>query len=950
MQHRLFLLLVSLFPFASSAAEKSAAWNCAQSSDGKEWVCSGDDENSPPKNQVQETTIHSNVLETGNAANKAITTPPVETTPAIKQSIAPAPKIPESKHIEIDANPTPAATVETRQLNDTPKLLSETAAEWECNSAQTGNQWDCQKTQQTTLSTNASGTLQETSKVAKKSHSSQGIGIVPPAFTAKEEETFDVLKSQLKIDPWQHCTNPNAPKSTFKSNKTLRNNAPIDVKSNYSEIFDNEISSYFGNVVIKHADQQLSSDNANYDSVAKTLDIHGDAYYSDDDLTVHTNAGTFDLDSDQAKLRDVLFIAPSAPLRGHASAVIRDSKTVSRYQDVAYTSCPTGSQDWVIHASELKIDKEEGEGIAKNAWLEFKGAPVFYSPYMSFPTDSNRKSGFLAPSFGSTQRSGINFGMPYYWNIAPNYDATFKPRYLTKRGILLAGDFRYLTESSLGQTNLELLPNDYLKQNQPRYFASVKNTTRFTDKVHANVDLNYVSDKNYFAELGSALSLPNFSYLKSQADVGYYGDMMNAVARIENYQSIDKYLTGNKLPYRKLPEIDIHFKHEFNQLPVPVNVALNNEFVYFQHSSLLNGQRSNVKPSVSMPLQSESAYITPKASLQYTNYFLSDPLISGYSSQISRTLPIFSTDSGMTFERNLNLGGKGFLNTIEPRLFYLYIPRADQKDIPIFDTSAYDIWFNTLFRENRFSGLDRIQDANQVTMAVSSRLIDEHTGKERAKFSLGNILYFQDREVQAPFYIQKIDANGKPTLETFTPPTETGSFSNVIGELSAKINDHVAIDSGIQFDPYQNEISRGKAILHLTNQPNEIINVGYRYRKIAPTIIPNRENDIIQSDMSFHYPIYDNWSAVGRWQYSLLYNSTQESFLGIEKENCCWRFRVIGRRYVNNLNVFSNGADVQGVSQTGIFFQVELKGLTGVGEKIDTFLEQNIYGYRATEQ
>ncbi len=983
MQHRLFLLLVSLFPFASSAAEKSAAWNCAQSSDGKEWVCSGDDENSPPKNQVQETTIHSNVLETGNAANKAITTPPVEstptikqsiapapkipeskqieveanlppaatveTTPAIKQSIAPAPKIPESKHIEIEPNLPPATTVETRQINDTPKLLSETAAEWECNSAQTGNQWDCQKTQQTTLSANEPETLQETSKVAKKSHSSQGISIVPPAFTAKEEETFDVLKSQLKIDPWQHCTNPNAPKSTFKSNKTLRNNAPIDVKSNYSEIFDNEISSYFGNVVIKHADQQLSSDNANYDSVAKTLDIHGDAYYSDDDLTVHTNAGTFDLDSDQAKLRDVLFIAPSAPLRGHASAVIRDSKTVSRYQDVAYTSCPPGSQDWVIHASELKIDKEDGEGIAKNAWLEFKGAPVFYSPYMSFPTDNNRKSGFLAPSFGSTQRSGINFGMPYYWNIAPNYDATFKPRYLTKRGILLAGDFRYLTESSQGQTNLELLPDDYLKQNQPRYFASVKNTTRFTDKVHANVDLNYVSDKNYFAELGSALSLPNFSYLKSQADVGYYGDMMNAVARIENYQSIDKYLTGNKLPYRKLPEIDIHFKHEFNQLPVPVNVALNNEFVYFQHSSLLNGQRSNVKPSVSMPLQSESAYITPKASLQYTNYFLSDPLISGSSSQISRTLPIFSTDSGMTFERNVNLGGKGFLNTIEPRLFYLYIPRKDQKDIPIFDTSAYDIWFNTLFRENRFSGLDRIQDANQVTMAVSSRLIDEHTGKERAKFSLGNILYFQDRQVQAPFYIQKNDANGKPTLETFTPPTETGSFSNVIGELSAQINDHVAIDSGIQFDPYQNDISRGKAILHLTNQPNEIINVGYRYRKIAPTIIPNRANDIIQSDMSFHYPIYDNWSAVGRWQYSLLYNSTQESFLGIEKENCCWRFRVVGRRYVNNLNVFSNGADVQGVSQTGIFFQVELKGLTGMGEKLDTFLEQNIYGYRATE-
>ncbi|MDQ5940094.1 MAG: LPS-assembly protein, partial [Pseudomonadota bacterium] len=581
MQHRLFLLLVSLFPYASNAAEKSAAWNCAQSSDGKEWVCSGED-NISHQNQAEETPIHSNTLATKNTVNKEQeSTAPVTKAPIIER-IAPLPKTPEPQHINVESTAPAALPSETRQVPiNTPSTLSpETAAEWECNAGQKGNQWDCQKTQPSALSANESQTTSDAPKIAKKSHYSNW-GLLPSAFTAKEEDTFDVLKSQLKIDPWQHCKNPNAPKPIFKSNKTLRNNAPIDVRSNYSEIFDNEISSYFGNVVIKHADQQLSSQSANYDSVAETLNIQGDAYYSDDDLSVHTNAGTFDLNSDQAKLRDVLFIAPSAPLRGHASAVIRDSKTVSRYQDVAYTSCPTGNQDWVIHAAELKIDKEEGEGTAKNAWLEFKGAPVFYSPYMSFPTDSNRKSGFLAPSFGSTQRSGFNFGMPYYWNIAPNYDATFKPRYLTKRGILLAGDFRYLTQSSQGQTSLELLPDDYLKQNQPRYFASVKNTTRFTDKVHANVDLNYVSDKNYFAELGSALSLPNFSYLKSQADVGYYGDTLNAVARLENYQSIDKYLTGNKLPYRKLPEIDIDFKHEFNQLPVPVNVALNNEFVYF---------------------------------------------------------------------------------------------------------------------------------------------------------------------------------------------------------------------------------------------------------------------------------------------------------------------------------------------------------------------------------
>jgi LPS-assembly protein len=878
MQRPLFLFLISTLSYTSHAAPNSAAWNCEQSKDGKEWVCNGDEK--PPENspvQIQETPV---AIEQPAAVEIEKPTPVVETTPPIEKAVV-------EKEV---TRPAPVTT---------------------------------------------------------KIESSHGFSILPSAFDATQEQTFNVLKSQLKIDPWQHCTNPNAPKQVqVSSNKSDRVHAPINVKSNYSEIFENEISSYFGNVRIDRADQQMSSNAANYDSVTGKLDAQGDVYYSDDDMAVHTNAATFDMSNDQAKLRDVLFIAPGAPLRGHAGAVYRESKTISHYQDVAYTSCPTGNQDWVVHSNELKIDKEDGRGTAKNAWLEFKGTPIFYSPYLSFPTDSRRTSGFLAPSFGSTQRSGFNISTPYYFNIAENYDATFRPRYLTKRGILLAGEARYLTESSQGQASVEVLPNDYLRNDQPRYFASMKNTTKFTDKIQANVDLNFVSDKNYFAELGSALSMPNFSYLKSQADVGYYGDEISAVGRVENYQSIDKYLTGDKLPYRKLPQINVNLKHSFDFVPMPVNVAMDNEFVYFQHTSLLNGQRSNIKPSVSLPMQSASAYVTPKVSLQYTNYFLSNPLTTHDSRQIDRTLPIFSTDSGMTFERNLNLDGKKFLHTLEPRLYYLYIPRTNQNDIQVFDTAVYDMWFNTLFRENRFSGIDRMQDANQITAAVTSRLIDEQTGKERAKFSLGNIVYFQDRTVTMPI----IDpATGNKIGDS---PIETSRFSNIIGELSSRINDHVSIDSGLQWNPQDSDISRGKAILHLTNQPNEILNLGYRYRKnTVADVVHNISTGISQSDVSFSYPIYDNWSAIGRWQYSLLYNSTQESFFGVEKENCCWRFRVVGRRYINNLNVYYNGEvpDAQGVSQTGVFFQVELKGLTGMGEKLDTFLEQNIYGYRSAQ-
>ena len=971
MQRPLFLLLLSTLSYASEAATNASAWNCEQSKDGKEWVCSGDTKSAEPVPTTQiETPIitpEPKTVETAVPIEVEKQVEPIITLPPIEKVIV--------KEVE------KLRPVSIQTENST----APTSGEWQCGADGKSSEWNCQQTKKSNSTENSEReSVAEIKSVSTKSDNSRGLSILPEAFDATQEQTFDVLKSQLKIDPWQHCTNPNAPKQVqLISNKGERTRSPINVKSNYSEIFENEISSYFGNVHIDRADQQMSSNAANYDSVAGKLDVQGDVYYSDDDMSVHTNAATFNLSNDQAKLRDVLFIAPSAPLRGHAGAVYRDSKNISRYQDVAYTSCPTGNQDWVIHASELEIDKEEGRGSAKNAWLEFKGAPVFYSPYLAFPTDSRRTSGFLAPSFGSTQRSGFNISTPYYFNIAPNYDATFRPRYLTKRGILLAGEFRYLTESSQGQTSVEVLPNDYLRQDKPRFFASMKNTTKFTDRIQANVDLNFVSDKNYFAELGSALSMPNFSYLKSQADVGYYGDEISAVGRVENYQSIDKALTKGKLPYRKLPQINVNLKHGFDQLPVPVNVAMENEFVYFQHTSLRNGQRSNIKPSISLPMQSASAYVTPKIAVQYTNYFLSDPQSNinssettsspswawqpnGFLGQVSRTLPIFSTDSGMTFERNLNLGGKEFLNTLEPRLFYLYIPRTNQDAInTMFDTATYDMWFNTLFRDNRFSGIDRMQDANQITTAITSRLIDEQTGKERAKFSLGNIFYFQDREIQVPYYLQNyeknidgkyvpvLDAAKNPTYYQFMPGIDKTRFSNIIGEFSARINDHVAIDSGVQYDPYQSEISRGKAMLHLTNQPNEILNLGYRYRKMSPTLFPNlpnsRPNDIIQSDVSFHYPIYDNWSAIGRWQYSLLYNSTQESFFGVEKENCCWKFRVVGRRYLNNLNVFASDADIQGTSQTGVFFQVELKGLTGMGEKLDTFLEQNIYGYRSAQ-
>jgi LPS-assembly protein len=758
---------------------------------------------------------------------------------------------------------------------------------------------------------------------------------------------------------------PSLASPSFVPGKDLRAVTPLDVKSDYGEVFDNEISSYFGNVEVTRADQRSLSNAASYDSVSETLDLQGNVYYSEDELALFSEAATLKLASDQAKLRDVMFIAPSAPLRGRSKAVYRDNKILSRYTDVAFTSCRPGNQDWVVHASELKINRANGTGSTKNAWVEFKGVPVFYSPYLSFPTDNRRLSGFLTPNFGSTQRSGFNISTPYYWNIAPNYDATFKPRYFSKRGVVLGGNARYLSEISNGIASMEYMPNDSIR-NKSRYLASVKNVAQFTPTISSNIDLNYVSDKNYFAELGNALSIPNFSYLKSQADIGYRTEPASLVARVENYQSIDKAITKELLPYRKLPQVNLNLNHDFESMPL--NTALGSEYVWFQHDYRVNGQRMNVKPSLSFPMQTTSAFLTPKLSLQHTEYILSNQDVIGFTSgisnrkylqsdgktygtrtsdSISRTLPILSADGGLYFERDVELGNSSYLHTVEPRLFYLFIPKVNQQDIPIFDTALYDFGYNSLFRENRFSGTDRVQDANQVTTAVSSRLVDSKTGREKLKLSVGEIFYFRDREVNLPGY-----------------PVETNSLSNLVTDLNAGLTDHVSVETGVQWNPHTNNFDRHRVMFHYLNEPGSIFNIGYRYRK--NTINPNaivsnpltlKDNEIRQTDMSFHWPLFDNWYAVGRWQYSLKYNSTQESFLGLEKENCCWKFSIIGRRYINNANIVSTGTttnnllgDVQGVSQTGLFFQIELKGLTGIGENLDQFFEQNISGYRKSEK
>jgi LPS-assembly protein len=967
MLRRLFLVFLPSLTASVSYANE-ASWNCQQNKDSKEWICVGEKKQQPAKIDGASPAVKPTPVK---AVQPALTGPaekvqplkaqPVQITepvkpelaeriqPAIAEPVRVAPPvtakavetIQSTKSVSVqDTRPVvtepvksvqPAMSVSSKPVANSSKLpgMEANRPGWNCGANKGDESWNCKLV-------GAEPKREPEVLAADKPM----ISLLTPAFDHQQEQTFDMLTSQLPYDPWQSCNAERGTQRDFVPAANQRNASPMDVKSNYAEVFDNEIGSYSGNVKMTRADQHASANTANYDSVSDVLELHGNVYYSEDALALHSDTATLNLASDQAKLRDVQFISPTTPLRGRAKAVYRDSQTLSRYNDVAYTSCRPGNQDWVIHASELKMNKITGKGTANNAWMEFKGTPVFYTPYLSFPIDNRRLSGFLAPSFGSTKYSGFRLSSSYYWNIAPNYDATLIARELTKRGPLLAAKFRYMTEQSKGNVGLELMPHDSVL-NSTRYLGTIKNNSQITPHISSALDLNYVSDKTYFAELGNALSFANFNYLRSYASLNYAGEGISLSGMADNYQSINTTVTNAALPYRRMPQINLNLNHSFQFMPL--TTAIENEYVYFQQASLVNAQRINTKPSITVPLQTASSFFTPKLSLQHTQYFLNNGQ-PGVPGSASRTLPIFSADSGLYFERGLNIGNTQYLHTLEPRLYYLYVPYTNQQNIPVFDTAQYDFQYNTMFRENSFSGTDRIQDANQITTALSSRLVDDKTGLERLKLSVGEIFYFRDRLVSLPTGL----SNG-----TIIPlGAATNSLSNVVGELSSELTRELSVTTGLQWNPVRHDIERGKAVLHFSNPANEIFNIGYLYRKNP--LIPDRSNDIIQSDMSFRYPIYDNWSAMGRWQYSLLYNKTQDAFFGLEKENCCWRFRIALRHYINNIatNTIVSTANqaLTGTAQNGIFFEIELKGLSSIGDNMDYFLQQELYGYRKSQK
>jgi LPS-assembly protein len=613
--------------------------------------------------------------------------------------------------------------------------------------------------------------------------------------------------------------------------------------------------------------------------------------------------------------------------------------------DVTYSGCPCPQPSWYIETEKLDLDYAANEGVARNGVLYFKDVPILASPYLTFPIKKERKSGFLLPTFGNTSNTGFDYTQPYYFNIAPNYDATLQTRGMSKRGVQFGGEFRYLGSSYSGTMAGTYLSKD-LQTGEDRWLYSAQHNQSFGRGFYGAYNVNGVSDSKYFDDFASlGVNQAVISALPRQIGGGWANQYVNTSVQVSTFQT----LTG--VPqYNKVPEYTVNAsRFDFGGFDVQsLNTAtefqapLDNRFAYGPGGSLRwrpDGQRLLSYNSIAYPIVRPGWYITPKIAMslaQYqTNWYGLEQRFGYGQASNSRALPIMSIDSGMTFERDTTFFGKAALQTVEPRAYYLRVPYRDQSQLPVYDTTLADFSFSSAFQENIFAGFDRIANANQVTLALTTRWLDANSGFERLQLGVAQQYYFEDEQVTLPGQVPR-----------------TNTKSQFLFGGSAALTDTLNLTSLVQYNPYASQISRAQITSRWRPQRLATMALSYRYQVNPPPLSLYQSQGQNQVSAAFQWPLTKKWYSIGRVDYSLN-NATAPSVIdpntikaipkvtqavmGLEyKGDCCWTGRVVLQRYVVSVDQ----------TNTGVFFQLELGGLGNLGQNPMGVIGRSIPDYQ----
>lgn len=734
--------------------------------------------------------------------------------------------------------------------------------------------------------------------------------------------TFGVPALATQSDlSWATCSNRiNIPARPFIAKRI--SDEDFYITANSADIDTEDLSILQGDVEMSHGNQQISTDILRFSQPDNISSLEGNIQYWNQFIYLEADRGEVQMDTGASRFEDIKYSIEDIHAHGSSDYIDVELGAEINLKNAHYSRCDPDNKFWNISASRLSIDRDRSVGNAHHVIVEIKDIPVFYLPYISFPLGKQRKTGFLTPKIGNSSRNGIEVTTPFYWNIEPHMDATLIPRLFSDSGLMLDSELHHITKDSRSDLSLQYLPKDKKYNDDGRGLISLRQQHKFYRRGNFLLNYNRVSDRQYLEDFGANLDTTGTRLLEQSANISYNGDWWDATATLQNYQVAEQTITNRH--YKRLPTIT------FNAYsPVKSNEPLysfSSEFSYFRNGgnrtntiATPNGSRLDLISKLGYLYATDATFLKPELVLHYTRYKLEDHRL--FESDPSRFLPLFSVDSGIFFERDIDIFSKPLLQTLEARLFYLYVPEKAQDNLPVFDTGLYDLSFDGLFRKNRFNGNDRIGDANQFTLALSSRLISDKTGKEKGYFSIGQTYYLDKSNITLP----SAGAGG-------------GRISPLLMQSNLALSDAWVLSGNLQWDTDNSRIEGSLARIQYKPTSNKVINLSHHVRKTASYLaIPNTDLlDIEQSDISFSWPVKKKLNLISKWNYSISEKRTLEIFGGVEYSSCCWGIRVVVQRFL---------PDLSGELDTGILLQLELKGLSDVGHETTDFLKRRIPGY-----
>ncbi|MDO5058838.1 MAG: LPS-assembly protein LptD [Neisseria sp.] len=690
-----------------------------------------------------------------------------------------------------------------------------------------------------------------------------------------------------------------------------------------------------GDVIVERNQQVLNADWAEYDQAADTVRAGDNFVLYDNGSTVTGKTLEYKLSEGTGKAQDMRVEAEHEGRRFQAVSGEADLQAKNRYElkDVQFNTCNKGDASWYIQADSVRADYDSGIGVAKNAKLVFGGVPVLYTPWADFPLNGNRKSGFLVPTL-EIGSDGTKLDVPYYLNLAPNYDATVSAGFIGRRGVRFGGEMRYLQPDYQGGLNAVYMPHDAKSEHNHRYHARWAHRHQISDGLSAGIDFNQVSDDDYYRDfygqddIASNVNLNRQAWLDHETEL--FGGRLKNRAEVQKYQTLANRNGYASAPYAILPRLSSEWQKNIGD--TQLNVF--GQFTRFEHKQRQEGSRFVLYPSISHRFGNDWGYLKPKVGVHYTHYRL-DAFGDKQRRSLSRSLPIINLDGGITLERDTNLWQRDYVQTLEPRLFYNYIPTKSQNDLPNFDASENSFSYDQLFRENLYSGNDRINSSNSLTTAVQTRFLDKHTGAERFRAGVGQKFYFKDDNVLLDGSISQY----------------TRSRSDWLAFADGKITDSVSGHAVLHYNESKRQMQNAEAGIVYNPEAGKTVALRYKYGRNEPIYLKNdgeyHYDKLQQISLGAQWPLSQNLYAVGRLNYGLDNKKFLHQMAGFEyKSGCgCWSATFAGHRFVNGIDQANRST-----YKNGVMFTLQLKDLSSLGKSPKEQLRLAIPGYSTTNE